>query len=232
MGRIAHNLASRSDNPSGASLLLQDFKRFHDRFRRSIAHIPHWVQVPRQGLLRASLGPRQVHGYGIVDVHHFTTQLAHALENSTRIPANVETDSSTHRMDGVNQSFLPRPHKFIVDARPTRDAAASPIPMMSAPASICAEAKRNRDIQGELEEFMDKCRVIGKVDHQSADPTQVGSFGAGAFNPSLDEQFFPRVLPQQLDSPDAVFHAPPRDRAGDFQSRQSRLVLQTVPLLR
>ena len=107
----------------------------------------------------------------------------------------------------VDHALLVGPDELLIDLRPDqRGGCIADADQVSARRYLrCGELQFQR--QHEVEQPLDKVRVIVEVQHQVVDAAQVGSLGAGAFDPALDQLALAAALLQSSDHGQAVSHA-------------------------
>ncbi len=110
-------------------------------------------------------------------------------------------------------------------------AAASLMPIVSAPALTCADSVRDSHLRGEVHQVVDEGRVVDDVGHDPVEATQLLGEGQRSFDPAHDRNVTAQFAFADLDRPDSVLHAAFALRVWHRELVQPGLVEQRRPLL-
>ena len=83
-------------------------------------------------------------------------------------------------MNCVNQLFFARPYKLTIDARTDQRRGRIADTYDVSPRLNLRQGKVRRNLDAEIEKVLDKCGIVGEIDHEPVDSAQVRGLGARA----------------------------------------------------
>ncbi len=180
-------------------------------------------RLPARTWLRPHFPPRLLQGDHRVDVDHFAAQAADARQDAADVAADVQPHLRPHCVQAGDQPPLEGEHELLVDRRADQRRRGVAHADQLRPGVDLRPGELQLHRHGEAEQIADEGRIVEEVGHQAVDAPQVGGFGAGAFDPALDQFLAADPLVQHRDGLHAVEHAAGGQRIG-HSSRASTLL--------
>lgn len=177
-----------------------------DRSRIAVTKNEDGIKVSEQHLVRPHDLARLIQRRQEIQIHNVAAESSESIQAVSRIATDVKSDAGAEGMETVDEFFFIGPDKLFVEFGPNEGCGGIPdADEVDAGIDLnFGEAKFQIDY--EFEQIAHECRIIVEIEHEGVDAAQIGAFGTGTFDPTLDDQISADPFAEQSDGLNPIVH--------------------------